>query len=235
MNKKKISLCLVVFNEIKGCKKDLPLIRKNDFNEIFAIDGGSKDGTIKYLKSKGIKVFQQTGPGLNNAYISGVNRAKYENIIFFFPKGSLNPKILNKFIFYFNQNYEFIVASRMMPKGSNEEDNKIFKFRKWSVIILSSLVSFLWRKESSKIGDILHGVKGIKKNHFKKMKINNFGFTIDLETAIQAYKLNLRIKEFAVKEKIIINRISNFPFWRTGFFLILFLLKEFRFFIKSKS
>lgn len=231
--KKKISLCLVVFNEIQGCKKDLPLIRKNDFNEIFAIDGGSKDGTVEYLKSIKIKVFQQTGSGLNNAYISGVNRAKYENIIFFFPKGSLNPKILNKFIFYFKQNYEFIVASRMMPKGSNEEDGKIFKFRKWSVIILAFIVSFLWRRKGSKIVDILHGVKGLKKSDFKKMKINNFGSTIDLATAIGAYKLKLKIKEFAVKEKLIKNRKSNFPFWRTGFSLGLFLLKEFRFFFKK--
>ena len=46
----KISLCLIVRNELEGCKVDVPNLPFSEFDEVFAIDGGSTDGTIEYLK-----------------------------------------------------------------------------------------------------------------------------------------------------------------------------------------
>ena len=59
MTEKQISLCLIIKNEIDGCKHDIPLLSLNKFDEIFAIDGGSTDGTIEFLREKKIKVFKQ--------------------------------------------------------------------------------------------------------------------------------------------------------------------------------
>ena len=55
----KISLCLIVLNEINGCRYDIPLLPKKNFDEIFAIDGGSSDGTAEYLETQNIKVYKQ--------------------------------------------------------------------------------------------------------------------------------------------------------------------------------
>ena len=48
---------------------------------------------------------------------------------------------------------------------------------------------FNMEKNGYEIKDILHGVKGWKKNSFKKMRILNYGLTIDLEMVLQSYKL----------------------------------------------
>jgi glycosyltransferase involved in cell wall biosynthesis len=222
----KISLCLIVKNEIDGCKKVIPLINRKKFGEIFAINGFSTDGTKEFLISKKIKVYDQVHKGLNNAYILANKVSRFENIVVFFPKGSINPNSTLSFRYYFDNNYQFIVASRLLKKSLNEEDHKIIKIRKWSVIILSLFISLIWRKEGSIIWDVLHGVKGWKKDLFSKMAINKYGFTIDLEMAIQAYKLKLKRIEFPVREHPIIGRKTNFPFFKTGFSILIFLLKE---------
>lgn len=226
MKKLKISLCLIVKNEIDGCKHDLPLIPKNEFDEIFAIDGGSTDGTINFLLDNDVKVYNQKNKGLNNAYLEANERAINENVVVFFPKKSLNPKISLEFKKYFENNNDLIIASRMLKNSQNEEDIKIVKYRKWSSLILSNLVSFIWRKDGNKIKDILHGVKGWKKSAFKKMQISNYGLTIDLEMVLQSYKLNLNRVEFPVKEVAVTGRKTNFPFWSTGIKLFSFLILE---------
>lgn len=62
----KVSLCLLVWNELEGCQIDLPCIPMDEFDEIYAVDGGSIDGTVQFLESHGIPVYKQPKTGLNN-------------------------------------------------------------------------------------------------------------------------------------------------------------------------
>jgi len=41
----KITLCLLVFNERAGCEVDVPKLRRDTFDDVYAVDGGSTDGT----------------------------------------------------------------------------------------------------------------------------------------------------------------------------------------------
>tara|TARA_B110000503_G_C7047515_1_gene370841 strand:- start:356 stop:1054 length:699 start_codon:yes stop_codon:yes gene_type:complete len=226
MNSPKVSLCLIVRNEITGCKGDVPLLPKEHLNEIFAVDGGSTDGTVEYLESQGIKVYKQKKRGINNAYIEANEKSKNDNIIVFFPKKTIDPNIIFKFKKFFSEDYDLIISSRMHIQSVNEEDNQFLKFRKWSSLFLSKLVSIIWKKNGTQIKDILHGVKGWKRNAFNKMKILDHGITIDLEMVLQSYKLNLKSVEFPIQEKPLTYRESYFPFWSTGFKLMKFLIFE---------
>lgn len=48
-----ISLCLLVRNELEGCKADLPRLPLKEFDEVYGVDGGSSDGTVEYLEYTG--------------------------------------------------------------------------------------------------------------------------------------------------------------------------------------
>ena len=42
-----VALCLITWNELEGCKHDVPLIDRTKFDEIYCIDGGISDGRTR--------------------------------------------------------------------------------------------------------------------------------------------------------------------------------------------
>lgn len=82
----KISLCLIVWNELQGCLEDVPKLPIDEFDEVFAVDGGSTDGTVQYLKSQGISVYRQPKRGLNAAYVYANDMATGDAVVVFLPK-----------------------------------------------------------------------------------------------------------------------------------------------------
>jgi hypothetical protein len=65
----RLSLCLLTWNEVDGCRIDVPRIARDDYEEVFAVEAGSTDGTVEYLIERGIPVHKQPRPGYNQAYI----------------------------------------------------------------------------------------------------------------------------------------------------------------------
>ena len=141
-----IGLCLITWNEIEGCKHDIPLIDRSEFEQIYCIDGGSTDGTVEYLNKQGIEVYKQTKKGLNQACIDGANFCKCDAFVFYHPKGSIPVEDTYKFRYFFEKGYELVVASRMMKDSVNEEDDKLFKPRKWFVLSLGLLAKILFKR-----------------------------------------------------------------------------------------
>jgi len=229
--KKKISLCLIVLNELEGCKIDIKRISKNYFYEVIAIDGGSTDGTIEFLKKNKIKVYRQKEKGLNNAYILANKICKGDYIVSFFPKGNLRTKDLYKFEHNFDLKYDLVVASRKIKNAQDEEDNKLFKLRKWGVLFLAYFSYLIWNSKSKKnqvlIKDILHGFKGWKKKTFKKMNIVNVGScSIDIQMIIRCYKLDLPMVEFPTKEKQRLYGKTHFKILPSSYQIAKYLLFE---------
>ena len=63
----KTTLCILTKNELPCLKVTLPDVinacKKNKITDIFAIDGGSTDGTIEFFKKNSIKVLSQDNKG----------------------------------------------------------------------------------------------------------------------------------------------------------------------------
>ncbi len=222
----KISLCLLVWNELEGCKIDVPNLPAGEFHEIYAVDGGSSDGTIEYLESQGIPVYQQPKKGLNNGYLHAHKKATGEVVIVFFPKGTIPPKDLLKFREYFKKGYELVIASRQIQGSQNEEDGKIVRFRKWAVFGLAAFSALIWKREGYWVRDVLHGVKGWTKTSFDKMAILEHGLSIDIEMVIRSYKLKIPRAEFPTTEVARPHGKTNFTVWPTGKKLISYLWFE---------
>ena len=84
-----VGLCLLTWNEIAGCKHDVPLIDRSRFEQIYCIDCGSTDGTVEYLTEQGIEVYPQTGKGLNQACKDGADNCRCDAFVFFHPKNDI--------------------------------------------------------------------------------------------------------------------------------------------------
>jgi len=225
----KISLCLLTFNELDGCKSDIPSIKEisKNFDEIYAIDGGSEDGTLDFLKKNKITVYKQPIRGLNQACHYALEKCKTDAVVFFHPKGSI-PVIDNlKFRPLFEAGYDFVIGSRVIKGARNDEDSKLFKPRKWFVIFLAIIAAVLFKKKNKMLWDVLHGFRGVTKKGYKKMDIKDEGkVTIDIEMVCRAYKNNIKSIEFPTTEFSRLAGETHFKAWPTGINLLKYIKRE---------
>jgi len=222
----RISLILITWNELEGCKHDIPLIDRSKFDEIFCIDGGSTDGTVEYLTEQGIPVFRQSAKGLNQACKDGCNHCTTDAFVFYHPKGTIPVEDTYKFRDYYEQGYEFVVGSRMMKGAHNEEDDRFFKPRKWFVIGLGLLAKILFKREGNTVWDTLHGFRGMTVDAFKRCDISDMSPSIDIEMVCRSYKLKLKRIEFPTTELPRLAGESHFKAFATGKKLLKYMMYE---------
>ena len=222
----KISLCLLAWNELEGCKLDLPRIPREQFDEIYAIDGGSTDGTVAYLEALGIPVYRQPKKGLNAAYIHAVERSACDAVVVFFPKGAYRTADLLKFRPLLEAGYDLVIASRTIADGKNEEDERLLKPRKWAGLTLAVVSAVIWRREGRLVRDVLHGFKGFTISAFNQMAPLDYGMSIDIEMVVRAYRLRLMRAEFPTTEMPRSYGKTHFPFFPSGLKLAKYLWHE---------
>jgi len=223
-----IGLSLMVWNELQGCKTDVPELPREEFDEIFAIDGGSTDGTVEYLESQTIPVYRQDKPGINGAFAHAVRKSSSDAIVVFFPKGTMPTEDLLEFRPALESGYDLVVASRFVKGGRNEEDRRAIRTRKWGVCALALFASLVWRREGHFVRDVLHGVKGFTVSAFRQMDLLDHGVSIDLEMVIRSYRLRLKRFEFPTVETPRLYGETHFKILPTGKELLKCLFREMR-------
>jgi glycosyltransferase involved in cell wall biosynthesis len=224
----KVSLCLLVWNELEGCKIDVPNLPLDQFDEVYAVDGGSTDGTVEYLTAQKIPVYKQPKAGLNAAYHHAVEISTCDAVVVFLLKGTISPTTLMNFRPLLEAGNELVVASRNIQGAQNAEDDKLLKPRKWGVLALASSVALMWRREGYFVHDVLHGYKGFTVSGFRKIAPLDYGLSIDLEMVVRSYRLRLKRTEFPVSEIERPFGETRFKILPTGTKLIKYLLWEFK-------
>ncbi len=219
------ALCLLVWNEAHGCQVELPQIDFTHFDQVFAIDGGSTDGTIEILEQAGISVHQQSKPSYNVAYIDALNTFSTDSIVLYHPKGTIDPGSLGTMVNLLNQGNDLVIASRMMPGAINEEDGKLLRHRKWFGEGLALAASMRWnRNKQKRISDPLHGYRGCSREFADTLILRPKGVTADLEMVRHAYGTCSRIAEFPIQEDVRAEGTTHFPAYKTGKQLIKYLI-----------
>ncbi len=221
-----VGLCLLTWNEIAGCRYDVPMIDRSKFEQVYCIDGGSTDGTVEYLKQQGIEVYPQTAKGLNQACKDGVDKCRCDAFVFFHPKGSIPVEDAYRFREYFEQGYELVVGSRMMKESRNEEDSKLLRPRKWFVLALALAARILFQREGSTVWDSLHGFKGMTVDAFRRCNISDRSPSVDIEIVCRSYKLHLKRMEFPTTECARVAGQTHFKAFATGKKLLKYLIWE---------
>ena len=222
----KVSLCFFVWNELPGCKLDIPNIDLNQFDEVFAVDAGSTDGTVEYLESFNIPVHTQPRRGYNQAYIFAFDICSTDALIFYHPKGTIPPQHIGHFIPYLKEGYDLVIGSRIGSLARNEEDDKVIRHRKWFVLFLAYISAILWRKNGSFIKDVLHGFRAMRKDSFLRLNLLEDGMTADLEMVVGSYKRQYKVIEFPTQEEKCVYRNSHFKAIPTGIRMLSFLRRE---------
>jgi glycosyltransferase involved in cell wall biosynthesis len=212
----KVSLCLLTWNEVEGCKIDIPKLPKN-FDRIYAIDNSSVDGTIEFLQRSGIEVLKQNTKSYNGAYKDAILAAGDSAVVFFHPKGTIDVESLEIAIAKMKSGSDFVLASRISKQAVNEEDHRLIKPRKWFVILIALICKARWGiKRRVYLDDPLHGYRGLSSKFMETLNLKNSGITADVEMIRHAYLGQFTIDSFPVREVERLNGGTHFPAFATG-------------------
>jgi glycosyltransferase involved in cell wall biosynthesis len=217
------TLIILTRNEIEGVKKILPRLPLDKVDEIICIDGKSKDGTVEFLRSKGIRVIVQKKMGRGEAFRIASKVAKHENMVFFSPDGNENPEDIMKVLHWLAKGYDMVIASRFM-KGSRADDaEETIPVRSFGNRMFTRIISILWRH---RLYDSINGFRGIKRNRFMQINPDAEGFGIEFQVSIRALKLRMKIKEIPTMEGDRIGGASTAHTFSTGWYFIRIILRE---------
>lgn len=229
----KINLCLLARNEYACLVQLLPKIIELSHQlglSIVAIDPNSSDGSRLLYLQNGVEVIEQKKSGRGAAMIQAIEELECDAIIFFSPDGNEDIEDLPIMIEYLNQNYDLVIASRMMKGAWNEEDHLFFKWRKWACQVFNWLaILFFKPRRLMTVTDSINGYRAVRRLKIKELKLTANDHTIEYQMTIRAMHNQLRIVEFATKEGERLAGESGVPSIPTGFRFIKRLFFEIKY------
>lgn len=223
----KIDFVILTLNEINGLTAVFPKISCEGLHKIFAVDGGSTDGTLAFFDKHNIPVIGQSKKGRGEAMRLAVKQSDADAFIFFSPDGNEDPKDIPRFIAFLEEGYDLVIASRMMAGAVNEEDIHWFRPRKWANNFFNWWVNLMWNR-GPYITDSINGFRGVTKKAFEQLACDENGFTIEYQMTIRALKQKLRIYEFPTFEGQRIGGQTGAKAIPTGMKFIRLFLRECR-------
>jgi glycosyltransferase involved in cell wall biosynthesis len=224
MGKAKGTLVILTFNEIEGLREIFPLIPLDKIEEVFVIDGGSKDGTLEFFKKNKMKVILQKIKGRGEAFRIAFREAKFDNLVFFSPDGNENPRDILKSFYYLDKGYDLVIASRFMKGARCDEDDQWIRLRKFGNKTFTKIANLLF---GGKLTDSINGFRGIKRKSWMELNPDAQHFGIEFQTSIRAMKKKMKILEFPTMEKERIGGESTARSFKVGWDFIKLLKNEF--------
>jgi glycosyltransferase involved in cell wall biosynthesis len=223
-----VTLVLVVRNEEVGLRHVLPSIPLGEFDDCFAIDGTSTDQSVEVMKAFGIRCHPQRERGLGAAMIEARQLVGTDAFIYFHPDGNEDAADLPRMADLLRGGAEFVVASRMIRGARNEEDDRLFKWRKYANLGFVGLANLLFGHGGNRTSDVTNGFRGITLAAFDRMKLTSRDLTMDYQMVIRALKLGIPITEFPTREGNRIDGATHFASVPTGLAELRLLWREVR-------
>ncbi|MEO7157800.1 MAG: glycosyltransferase family 2 protein [Vicinamibacterales bacterium] len=120
-----VSIVVFEMNEIDGMRAMLPQIKREWYDQLIVVDGGSTDGTIEWCREHGYDLFVQVERGVGAAMNEGVKRATGELVIIYAPDGSFLVDRIPMMIEKLKAGYDLVNVTRY-GFGAHSDDDTFF-------------------------------------------------------------------------------------------------------------
>jgi glycosyltransferase involved in cell wall biosynthesis len=220
------ALVLLTLNEIEALPLLFDRIPLSAVDEAFAVDGGSTDGTVEFLRSKGVRVLGQPRRGRGCAFAAALEATTADVLCYYSPDGNEDPADIPKVFEKLEEGgYDLVVASRMSKGAHNEEDEKPIKLRKWVNLAFTFLANVLWNR-GPYLTDTINGFRAVRADSFRRCECRVDGFVVEYLMSIRMMKLGMRLGEIPTYEHPRLGGRSTAHSWPTGLEFTAQLIKE---------
>ncbi len=127
----KATLLIPVLNEIEGIRVILPKIKREWYDQLIIVDGGSSDGTLEYARGNGYFVLSQKEKGIRNAYIEAMDYITGDRVSTFSGDGNCIPEIIPCLMKKMEEGYDMVIASRYTQGARSYDDDSVTAFGNW--------------------------------------------------------------------------------------------------------
>lgn len=213
-----VDLILLVLNEIDGLRAVVPKIDRSLFGQVFAVDGGSKDGSLEFLAENGIAVVNQSRRGRGQAFTMGVEHSTADAFVFFSPDGNEDPADLARIVGELQGGADLVIASRMMKGAVNEEDAQLLRPRRWTnnAFNLALNVLFNPRPVRGFITDSINGYRGLARKALPAVQPFPDDYTVEYRMTARALQAKLKVVEFPTHEHDRVGGETKVPSLQAG-------------------
>lgn len=126
-----ITLLVLTLNEVEGMRQIMPKIKKEWYDQLIILDGGSTDGTIEFCRRMGYFVYVQKKPGIRNGYTEVWDYIKGDIVITFSPDGNSIPEVIPSLVDKMKQGYDMVIVSRYADGAKSYDDDIVTAFGNW--------------------------------------------------------------------------------------------------------
>ncbi len=227
----KVTLVLATLNEIDGMRAIMPRIKKEWYDQIVIIDGGSTDGTQEYAKENGYFLKVQEGKGIRTALDQAFSLVEGDILITFTPDGNSIPELIPSLIQKMKEGYDMVMVSRYLGDAKSYDDsflsgkgNRAFTFlinKIYNVNYTDSLIGFrAYKKETIKKIGLVSGPAC----WFEKMFYGHTSW--DFLSSVRCAKRKLKVAEIPGDEPARIGGVEKVQKFKVGFVLFIQMIAE---------
>jgi len=217
----KTTLLVPTLNEVEAAPKIMPQIDPKWVDEILVIDGGSTDGTIEYMQSRGIKVYSQTQRGYGTGMLQGLHVAQGEIVIEFTPDGNSIAEAIPKLIDKINEGYDLVIASRYAEGAKSEDDDWLTGIGNW---MFTTIVNILF---GARYTDVLVAFRAYRKSKALTLDLDAPGLSWPCQISDRFAAAGFKVTEIPVDEPARIGGERKMRPFRTGSEIVWVILTDF--------
>lgn len=127
----KTTILVMTLNEIEGMRQIMPKIRREWYDQLIVVDGGSTDGTIEYAKENGYEVYVQKRRGFRHAYTEVLPLIQGDVVLTFSPDGNSIAELIPDLFAKIKEGYDMVIVSRYLKGAKSQDDDLVTGFGNW--------------------------------------------------------------------------------------------------------
>lgn len=216
----KVSVIVFEINEIDGMRAMMPLIRKEWYDELIVVDGGSTDGTLEYIKENGYPYFIQKNRGVGAALNEAMKKVTGDVILIFAPDGSFIPDKIPLMLEKIKEGHDIVNVTRYGYGAKSYDDNFFTSMGNMTFSLLAKIVTG-WN-----ITDFLYTYLAFKKSVLVDIQLDTDEITIGQIMLLRAYKKGLKIVEIPSDEPARIGGKVKVRKLRAAYALLVTIIKD---------